>query len=108
MKLLFAVVQNDDQKTLTRALIEHEVSVTRISTTGGFLRGGNTTLMIGVADDQVQAVLDLIRNSSSRRSIVTVPPSGMPHNVDSVAVPMTVTVGGATVFVLNVDDFVKF
>lgn len=108
MKLLFAVVQNDDQKALTRALIEHEVSVTRIATTGGFLRGGNTTLMIGVADDQVQVVLDLIRNSSSRRSIVTAPPSGVPHNVDSVAVPMTVTVGGATVFVLNVDDFVKF
>lgn len=48
MKLLFAIVQNDDQKSLTYALIEKNISVTRIASTGGFLRGGNSTLMIGV------------------------------------------------------------
>ena len=48
MKLLFAIVQNDDQKSLTYALIDRNISVTRIASTGGFLRGGNSTLMIGV------------------------------------------------------------
>ena len=40
LKLLFAIVQNDDQKSLTYALIEQNISVTRIASTGGFLRGG--------------------------------------------------------------------
>ena len=48
MKLLFAIIQKEDTKPLTRALIEHEISVTRIASTGGVLSGGNTTLMIGV------------------------------------------------------------
>ena len=54
MKLIFAIVQNDDSKRLIRALVQHRISVTRISTTGGFLHGGNTTLMIGV--DKEKAV----------------------------------------------------
>lgn len=108
MKLLFAIIQNDDQKALTRALVEHEISVTRIASTGGFLRGGNTTLMIGVQDEKLATVLDVIREYSSRRSIVTLPAAGLPHNIDSVSVPMTVTVGGATVFIMDVVDSVKF
>lgn len=108
MKLLFAVIQNDDKKVLTRALIDHEISVTRISSTGGFLHGGNTTLMIGVADEKLHEVLDIIKEHSSRRQIVTVPATGIPHNVDSVSMPLTVTVGGATVFILEVTDTCRF
>ena len=52
MKLIFAIVQNDDSKRLVKALVQHNISVTRISTTGGFLHGGNTTLMIGVEKDE--------------------------------------------------------
>lgn len=108
MKLLFAVIQNDDSKNLTRALIEHDISVTRISSTGGFLRGGNTTLMIGVADEKLQTALDTIRECSSRRQVVTVPASGIPHNVDSVTMPLEVTVGGANVFVMDIEDYVRY
>lgn len=108
MKLLFAVVQNDDYKTLTRSLVEHNISVTRIASTGGFLRGGNSTLMIGVDNAKLEETLNTIRDCSSRRHIVTVPATGIPHNIDSVATPMTVTVGGAIVFILEVEDFVKF
>lgn len=108
MKLLFAIVQNDDQKALTNALVERSISVTRIASTGGFLRGGNTTLMIGVEADRLDETLDIIKEHSSRRQIVTVPATGIPHNIDSVAMPMTVTVGGATVFVLDVAQSYKF
>ncbi len=108
MKLIFAVVQNDDQKALTRALVEHNLSVTHIATTGGFLRGRNTTLMIGVEEDMLQTALDIIRAHSSRRRIVTTSAAGIPHNIESITVPMTVTVGGATVFVLDVDRFIKY
>ncbi len=108
MKLLFAVIQNEDNKSLTRALIEHNISVTRISSTGGFLRGGNTTLMIGVPEDKLSSALDTIKECSSRRQVVSVPAAGIPHNVDSVAMPMTVTVGGATVFIVDVEDFIRY
>jgi len=108
MKLLFAIVQNDDQRSLTYALIERSISVTRIASTGGFLRGGNSTLMIGVEPDRLEETLQIIREQSSRRQVVTVPASGIPHNIDSAAMPMTVTVGGATVFVLDVQETFKF
>ncbi|MEN6338718.1 MAG: cyclic-di-AMP receptor [Clostridiaceae bacterium] len=108
MKLLFAIVQNDDQKALTYALVERSISVTRIASTGGFLRGGNTTLMIGVEAERLDETLAVIKEHSSRRQIVTVPAAGIPHNIDSVAMPMTVTVGGATVFILDVSQSYKF
>lgn len=108
MKLLFAIVQNDDQKTLTYALIERNISVTRIASTGGFLRGGNTTLMIGIESERLTETLEIIREHSRRRQLVTVPATGIPHNIDSVAMPMSVTVGGATVFILDVQDTYKF
>jgi len=108
MKLIFAIVQNDDQKALTRALIEHELSVTRIASTGGFLRGGNTTLMLGVNEELLETALETIRTHSSRRSIVTTPAAGIPHNIGSVTMPMSVTIGGATVFILDVDNFIKY
>ena len=108
MKLLFAIVQNDDQRALTNALVERSISVTRIASTGGFLRGGNSTLMIGVEADRLEETLGIIKEHSSRRQIVTVPATGIPHNIDSVAMPMTVTVGGATVFVLDVAQSYKF
>lgn len=108
MKLLFAIVQNDDQKALTYALIERNISVTRIASTGGFLRGGNSTLMIGVEPDRMDETLQIIQEHSRRRQVVTVPASGIPHNIDSAAMPMSVTVGGATVFVLDVQATYKY
>ena len=108
MKLLFAVVQDDDAKGLTRALIEEKISVTRIASTGGFLHGGNTTLMIGVDESLLEKTLSIIQDKSRRRQVVTVPSSGIPHSVDSIAMPLSITVGGATVFILDVADFKKF
>ncbi len=108
MKLLFAVVQNDDVKSLVKTLVEHEVNVTRISSTGGFLRGGNTTLMIGVEESRVLSTLDLIRSHSSRREILTAASSILPAmGVDAVHTPVRVTIGGATVFVVDVEKYVK-
>jgi len=107
MKLLFAIIQDDDVRPLTRALVEKEISVTRISTTGGFLRGGNSTLMIGVEKDRLQDVLDIIQ-TKSRRKTVTISSTGAPGGSDSPPLTMPVTVGGATVFVVDVEEFHKF
>ena len=78
MKLIFAIVQNDDARRLTRALIQNEISVTRISSTGGFLHGGNATLMIGVKEDRLDKAIEIIKSQSSTRKEYMVIPSSLP------------------------------
>ena len=108
MKLIFAIVQNDDSKRLIRALVQHRISVTRISTTGGFLHGGNTTLMIGVYKEKVEETLDIIKSKSSTRKEFMVIPSTLPGYADSSPTPVQVTLGGATVFIVDVEQFYRF
>jgi uncharacterized protein YaaQ len=73
MKLLFAIVQNDDQKSLTYALIEKNISVTRIASTGGFF-AGETRPMIGVEPDRLDETLAIISEHSRRRTWSPCPP----------------------------------
>ncbi len=65
MKLILAIVRDTDDRAVIDALITRTYRVTRVASTGGFLRRGNVTLMIGVEADQVQPVLDLIRETCS-------------------------------------------
>lgn len=75
MKLVYAIVQNDDSKRLLRELTNHRISVTRISSTGGFLHNGNSTLMIGVEADRLQETLDIIKeNPAHERNTWLFPP----------------------------------
>ena len=110
MKLIFAIVQNDDSKRLVKALVQHNISVTRISTTGGFLHGGNTTLMIGVDDSKVEEVMGILRDNCAKRTQIEV---ASPYPIDGAPIwnynysTIQVEAGGATVFVLDVSDFKK-
>ena len=108
MKLIFAIVQNDDSKRLIRTLVQHRISVTRISTTGGFLHGGNTTLMIGVEKEKLDETLEIIKSKSSTRKEFMVIPSTLPGYADSSPTPVQVTRGGATVFIVDVEQFYRF
>lgn len=107
MKLVFAIIQDDDCKPLTRELIDNNFSVTRISSSGGFLHRGNSTLMIGVQPEQLQQVLSIIENMSQRRKVTTVVPSHAP-SMDFVGTPIEVMIGGATVFVVDVEQSFKY
>lgn len=108
MKLIIAIVQNDDARRLTKALVKHGISVTRMATTGGFLHGGNTTLMIGVEKEFLQDALDVIKEKSSLRKEYMVIPSTLPGYSDNAPTPVQVTLGGATVFVLDIEQNFKF
>jgi uncharacterized protein YaaQ len=110
MKLIFAIVQNDDVRKLMRELVKNEISVTRIASTGGFLHGGNATLMIGIDDEKLDTALDVIKSCSSSRKEYMVIPSAYPGAgfADTASAPVPVTLGGATVFVLDVQNFYKF
>ena len=109
MKLIITIVQNDDSKRLTRALTKEGISVTRMATTGGFLHGGNTTLMIGVEEERLQEALDIIKERSSLRKEYMVIPSSLPgYGSDNAPTPVQVTLGGATVFVMDVESHYRF
>jgi uncharacterized protein YaaQ len=85
MKLIIAIVRDEDSENISHALIDCDFRVTRIASTGGFLRRGNTTLMIGVEDEKVDEAIQLIRTNST--STVE---KGMKR---------------ATLFVINIENF---
>lgn len=107
MKLVIAIVQDGDTHRLLNALVEAGYRATKLGSTGGFLRQGNTTLLIGVPPEQVADVLSVIeKNCKARQQLVT--SLGAPIGpTEIMPYPVEVTVGGATCFVLNVDQFAK-
>jgi uncharacterized protein YaaQ len=108
MKLIIAIINNDDSAVVSSALTKEGYIVTKLSTTGGFLMVGNTTLLIGSDDESVSHVKEIIRLNAQTRKHVR--PTTMSFGVglhDSE--PETeVSVGGATVFVLGVDEMEKY
>jgi uncharacterized protein YaaQ len=87
MKLIVAILRDDDSEPVSQALITEGFRVTRIASTGGFLRRGSTTMMIGVDDGKVDEAVDIVRENCA----LTVEP-GLKR---------------ATLFVLNVDRFTQ-
>jgi len=106
MKLVLAIVSNDDAPEVSAALNSNSFQVTKLATTGGFLSLGNTTLIVGCENDQVDKVIDIIGSESKRRTEIA-PAATSFMTGEFAAMPVEVTVGGATIFVLDVDKFVK-
>ena len=108
MKLIVAIVQDEDASRLISSLMTDGYRVTKLATTGGFLRSGNTTLLVGVEDDKLQAAMGIIENvCKSRKQIATSPSPISGTTGVYVPYPIEVTVGGATIFVLDVEQFAK-
>lgn len=109
MKLVVSVVHRDDAGDLVTALTRSGHQSTVISTTGGFLREGNATVLIGAPDDKVDEVLRIIRQNCHARTqyINPLPPIVEPGELH-LPQPVEVQVGGAIVFVLNVDRFERY
>ena len=109
MKLIISIVQDEDSSRLISHLMADGYRVTKLATTGGFLRSGNTTLLIGVEDDKLQNALNIVEKvCKSRKQIATSPAPISGATGVFVPYPIEVTVGGATVFVLDVEQFSKF
>ena len=108
MKLIIAIVQDEDAGRLVSSLMNEGYSVTKLATTGGFLRAGNTTLLLGVDDDKFAGAMAVIEKvCKSRKQIATSPSPVAGATGVYVPYPIEVMVGGATVFVLNVEQFIK-
>src|SRR5690606_41350968 len=102
-----ALVYNEDDGIGKKDLINANYLSTQLATKGGFLREGNRTFLIGVNDEKVPEVLDIIEKHSKRRNKIV--PNAIVNEFGSFSahLPIEVSVGGATVFILNVDQFIK-
>ncbi len=106
MKMVMAIINADDAHTVVSNLTKSGFSVTKLATTGGFLKTGNTTVLVGVDDEKLQDVLDIInKHSHSRKQLV---PATSEFGIGMIpTVPVEVSVGGATIFVMDVEHFEK-
>jgi uncharacterized protein YaaQ len=81
MKLMFVVVHDVDADAVVQSLVENHYRVTRMASTGGFLRHGNVTLMTGIEENQVQPVIDLLHEACC-------PPEDLQHRATIFVVDM--------------------
>ena len=108
MKLVMAIIHDEDAFHILDLLIEKGFSITKLASTGGFLRAGFTTLISGVEESKVEELIGIIEQKcKSRKQITSVNATHMNVSESYVPYPVEVTVGGATIFVLNVEEFKK-
>lgn len=106
MKLIMAVVQDKDSNRLSNALNVEGIRATKLASTGGFLREGNTTFMIGIEDENVEVVLQIIQANCKVREQLVTPVTPMGGTTDSyIPFPVEVQVGGAAVFIMPIERF---
>jgi uncharacterized protein YaaQ len=100
MKLIAAIVQDRDADRLLNALMETGFRATKIHTTGGFLRGSSNLILIGVEPEKVDQAIDVIRgHCRSRTQLVH------PNDAPYLAAPLEVRIGGAIIFVWELETY---
>jgi uncharacterized protein YaaQ len=109
VKLIISIVHRDDSDALLKALTEGGHKATLVSTTGGFLREGNATVFVGVENDKVEEVLELVRENCHQRTRYLSPivPVTEPSEF-YIPQPVELEVGGATVFVIDVERHERY
>lgn len=109
MKLAVCIVHNRDKGRVTDELVKTGFKFTIIGSTGGFLREGNTTFLIGVEESELPALRRVVSdNSQSREQLVNVMPYEAAPPGAFIPNPVKVPVGGAVMFVLDVEQFHRF
>ncbi|MGL4791616.1 MAG: cyclic-di-AMP receptor [Anaerotignaceae bacterium] len=107
MKLVLAIIHDEDAGEILKILNKAGFMVTKLATTGGFLKAGNTTLIIGVEEEKVNELTTIFeQRCKTRKKIVG---ENTPYtNIEGFSrKPIEVEVGGATVFVMDVEQFFK-
>ncbi|NLP34235.1 MAG: hypothetical protein GX359_03465 [Clostridiales bacterium] len=105
MKLVYVIVRNNDSSQVIETLNRKGFYVTKMASTGGFLREGNTTLLIGTDEDKLDEVIDIVKKECGPRQQILM--NNMSPG-DYSAMNSVVNVGGATIFVMDVERFEKF
>ena len=109
MKLAVCIVHSRDKNRVTDELVKAGFKFTIIGSTGGFLREGNTTFLIGVEEAELPALRTLFQeNCQSRDQLVNVMPFEAATPGAFIPNPVKVPVGGAVMFVMDVEHFHRF
>ena len=93
MKLIIAIIQDEYIMKVVKTLMDNKIRATKLSSTGGFLKSGNTTLFIGVEDKEVEKVVDLIKKECATKKVKD-------GNTE-------ITLGGANLFIMDMDKYMK-
>ncbi len=106
MKLIFAIVNGDDSHAVSKSLTANGFYATKLASTGGFLSSGNTTFLICTENEKVDEAVEIIKSKSHKRKqfVQSAASSGIGS---SATFPVEITVGGATVFVTDIERFEK-
>lgn len=111
MKMVWAILRKEDEEATTNALNDNGFVVTKLATTGAFLRKKNVTLLIGTEDEKVENVIEILRSHAGKRNKVIYAPHtvapGLVYGGANSMVPINEQIGGATVFVMDVDRYCK-
>lgn len=107
MKMLIAIVQDQDSHILMDELLERDFRMTKLASTGGFLKAGNTTILMGIDEARIPEALSIIENNCKSRDMTTSLMSVMMPGDAYIPYPVELKVGGATVFILDVESFVR-
>ena len=108
LRMIIAMVQDQEVNTLLGALTEKGYTATKLASTGGFLRQGNTTLLIGTEEAKVDQAVGIIKEICKTKKRLYTPVAGIERTINSyIPSPIEVEVGGATIFVLKVESLAK-
>ncbi len=107
MKLIYAIVNNDDSHMVSSELTKGGFSVTKLASTGGFLMSGNTTFMLCTENERVEEAIEIIKKCSRRRKQYANATNIGTMEMQTATFPVEVSVGGATIFVTDVERFEK-
>ncbi len=107
MKLVIAIVHDEDSHDVIERLTEKDYGVTKLASTGGFLKSGNTTILVGTEKEKVDEVINIIKDECRTRKEITTAAPMVGDNNSFMAIPIEVIVGGATIFVVDVEKFEK-
>lgn len=108
MKLVVCIVTDKDAHNLLEQLVKEGYRATKLASTGGFLKEGNTTMLIGVEDEQVDNLVEIIGDTCEVRKQLFTPISPLPGPAEAyIPYSVEVSVGGAIVFVLDVEKYFK-
>jgi uncharacterized protein YaaQ len=109
MKLAVAIIHNRDKNRITDELVRAGFKFTVIGSTGGFLREGNTTFLIGTTEDELPVLKSVIsENCQTREQLLSVAPYETNPAAAFVGGAVKVPVGGAVLFVLPVEEFARY
>lgn len=93
MKLVIAIIQDQFLNKVTRSLMQNKIRVTKLSSRGGFLNNGNTTLLIGAEEEDLDDLIEIIRSNCTSTKV---------NNGGQ-----EVSIGGANLFILNMKDYIR-